>query len=81
MEAIEVAYADTREIQKLSTSKVAETLEIESKNRKIQTLKDEISRASQTLEEFRKGDAWQSLQSLQEESTEVGTGSRKPKQV
>lgn len=77
MEAIEASYADMREIQKLSTSKAAETLEIESKNRKIQALKDEIARASQALEEFRKGDAWQSLQSLQEESTAVGSRLKK----
>ncbi len=77
MEAIEASYADMREIQKLSTSKIAETLEIESKNRKIQTLKDEIARASQALEEFRKGDAWQSLQSLQEESTAVDSRFKK----
>ena len=71
MEAIEVAYLDTKEIQKLSTSIAAEKLEMESKNRKIQALKDEIYRSSQDLEEFRKGDAWQRLQSLQEESAEV----------
>jgi DNA repair exonuclease SbcCD ATPase subunit len=71
MEAIEVAYLDTKEIQKLSTSIAAEKLEMESKNRKIQALNDEIARSSQALEEFRKGDAWQRLQSLQEESAEV----------
>jgi DNA repair exonuclease SbcCD ATPase subunit len=71
MEAIEVAYLDTKEIQKLSTSIAAEKLEMESKNRKIQALKDEIARSSQALEEFRKGDAWQRLQSLQEQSAEV----------
>ena len=77
MEAIEASYADMREIQKLSTSKAAETLEIESKNRKIQALKDEIARVSQSLEEFRKGDAWQSLKSLQEESTAIGSRLKK----
>lgn len=77
MEAIEASYADMREIQKLSTSKAAETLEIESKNRKIQALKDEIARVSQFLEEFRKGDAWQSLKSLQEESTAIGSRLKK----
>jgi hypothetical protein len=77
MEAIEASYADMREIQKLSTSKTAEKLEIESKNRKIQALKDEIARVSQFLEEFRKGDAWQSLKSLQEESTAIGSRLKK----
>ena len=67
MEAIESAYSEMREIRDLSTSIAAEELELESRKRKIQALKDEIARASQTLEEFRKGDAWKSLQSLQEE--------------
>jgi hypothetical protein len=71
MEAIEAAYLDMKEIQKLSTSTTTEKLELESKNRKIQALKDEIARSSQDLEEFRKGDAWQRLQNLQEESAEV----------
>jgi DNA repair exonuclease SbcCD ATPase subunit len=67
IEAIESAYSEMREIQDLSTSIAAEELELESRKRKIQALKDEIARASQTLEEFRKGDVWESLQSLQEE--------------
>lgn len=67
IEAIESAYSEMREIRDLSTSIAAEELELESRKRKIQALKDEITRASQTLEEFQKGDAWKSLQSLQEE--------------
>ncbi len=56
-----------REIQNLSTSIATEELELESRNRKILALKDEITRASQALEEFRKGKTWQSLQDMQEE--------------
>jgi chromosome segregation ATPase len=67
IEAIEAAYSEMREIQNLSTSIAAEEQELESRNRKIQALQDEIARASQAFEEFRKGDAWQSLQNLQEE--------------
>ena len=67
IEAIEAAYSEMRDIQNLSTSIAAEELELESRKRKIQALNDEIARASQALEEFRKGDAWQSLQNLQEE--------------
>jgi len=67
IEAIDAAYSEIREIQNLSTSIAAEELELESRNRKIQTLKDEIARASQAFEEFRKGNAWQRLQNLQEE--------------
>ena len=67
IEAIDAAYSEIREIQNLSTSIAAEELELESRNRKIQTLKDEIARANQAFEEFRKGNAWQRLQNLQEE--------------
>lgn len=67
MEAIEAASSEIKEIHSLSNSIAAEELELESRKRKIQTLKDEIARANQALEEFRKGSAWQSLQNLQEE--------------
>jgi translation initiation factor 2B subunit (eIF-2B alpha/beta/delta family) len=71
MEAIETAFSDIKVIQDLSASMVTEKLELESKNRKIQALRDEASRASQALEEFRKGDTWQNLQSMQEEFNAV----------
>lgn len=71
IEAIEAAHSETREIRNLSNSITTEELELESRERKIKALKDEISRASQELEEFRKGNAWQSLQNLQEEFNEA----------
>lgn len=67
MEAIEAAYSEIKEVHSLSTSIAAEEQELESRKRKIETLKDEIARSSQALEEFRKGNVWQSLQNLQEE--------------
>lgn len=66
-EAIEAASSEIKEIQSLLTSIAAEEQELESRNRKIQALKDETARVSQALEEFRKGVAWQNLQNLQEE--------------
>lgn len=77
IEAIEAAYSDMREGQKLSISIATEKLELEFKNRKIQALKIEIARANQALEEFRKGDTWQSLQNLQEEFTEASSRLKK----
>lgn len=71
MEAIETASSDIKEIQDLSASTEAEKLELESKNRKIRTLRDEISRTSQALEEFKKGEAWQNLQNMQGEFNAV----------
>ena len=71
IEAIEAAYSEARGIQNLSNSIKTEELELESRERKIKALKDEIARASQELEEFRKGNAWQSLQNLQEEFNEA----------
>ncbi|KKH94126.1 cell surface protein [Methanosarcina sp. 1.H.T.1A.1] len=67
MEAIEAASTGMKDIQELSASMEAENLEIESKKRKIQTLKDEIARTGQALEDFKQGEAWQNLQSLQGE--------------
>ena len=72
MDGIEAASSDTDKIKELSASIVAEKLELESRNRKIQALKEETSRAGQALEDFRKGDAWQSLQSRQEEFAAAG---------
>jgi DNA repair exonuclease SbcCD ATPase subunit len=71
IEAIEAAYSEARGIQNLSNSIKTEELDLESRERKIKALKDEIARASQELEEFRKGNAWQSLQNLQEEFNEA----------
>jgi len=71
IEAIEAAYSEAKGIQSLSNSIKTEELELESRERKIKALKDEIARASQELEEFRKGNAWQSLQNLQEEFNEA----------
>lgn len=70
-EAIEKASLDIKEIQNLSTSVNAENLEIESKNKKVQLLKEDISRADQELEEFKKGEIWQNLQRIQEEFNAV----------
>jgi chromosome segregation ATPase len=67
IEAIEASYSEMREIQNLLTSIATEELELESRNRKILALKDEITRANQALEEFRTGKTWQSLRNLQEE--------------
>jgi len=72
MDAIEAAHSDMDEVQEISASIAAEKLELESRNRKIQALKEETSRVSQALEDFRKGDAWQSLQNLQKEFTNAG---------
>ena len=71
MEAIEVAYLDIKEIQKLSTLILTEKLELESKKGRIRALKDEIGIASQAVEEFRKGDAWHRLYNLQKESVTI----------
>ncbi len=71
MEAIEVAYLDTKEIQKLSTLIVTEKLELGSKKGRIRALKDEIGITSQAVEEFRKGDAWHRLYNLQKESATI----------
>jgi len=67
MEALEAVSTGMNEIKRLSTSIKAENLELEAKNRKIQALRSEIAGADQALEEFKKGEAWQNLQSLQEE--------------
>jgi hypothetical protein len=69
MEAIEAAYSEINEIQSLLSSSAVEKLELETKHRKLQVLQDEIARTNQALEEFRKGEAWQNLQNLQEEFT------------
>lgn len=67
MEAIEAASAGMKEVRELSASIEAENLEIKSKNRKILALRDEAARTGQALEEFKQGEAWQNLQSLQGE--------------
>jgi chromosome segregation ATPase len=67
MDAIEAARLEINEIKGLSASIDAEELELESRSRRIQALRDEASGASQALEDFRKGAAWQSLQALQAE--------------
>ncbi|MCO5383845.1 MAG: cell surface protein [Methanosarcina barkeri] len=72
IDAIEAAYSDQDKIKELSASIVTERLELESRNRRIQALKDETSSVNQALEDFRKGDVWQSLQSLQEEFAAAG---------
>lgn len=69
MDAIEAVQSDANKIQEFSASITAEELEFESRNRKIQALRAETSEASQALEDFRKGAAWQSLQNLQAEYT------------
>ncbi|MGB9938372.1 cell surface protein [Methanosarcina sp.] len=67
MDAIEAAYSDINEIEKLSASIAAEELGMESRGRKVQALRAEASGASQALEDFRKGAAWQNLQNLEAE--------------
>lgn len=67
MDAIETASKGIKEVRELSASIAAEDLELQSRNRKIQTLRDEIARTGKALEEFKQGEAWQKLQSLQEE--------------
>ncbi|MDQ1274476.1 MAG: hypothetical protein QG610_47 [Euryarchaeota archaeon] len=69
MESIEAASKSIDDVRELSASIKAETLELESKNQKIQALKDEVSRTGKVLEEFKHGESWQKLQSLQEEFT------------
>ncbi len=71
MDAIEAAYSDINEVEELFASIAANELELESRNQKIQVLKTETSDASQALEDFRKGTAWQNLQRLQAEITEA----------
>jgi len=66
-EAIETASSDVKDIRELSASITTEKLEFESKTKKVQVLKDDISRVNQELEEFKKGDTWQNLQKTQEE--------------
>ncbi len=77
MDIIEAAYSEVNEIQELSASIAAEELELESRNRRIQALRAEASKASQALEDFRKGSAWQNLQNLQAEFSAVREKLRK----
>jgi hypothetical protein len=67
MEAIEAASAGMKEVRELFASVKAENLEIESKNRKILALKDEVAGTGQALEEFKQGEVGQNLQRLQGE--------------
>lgn len=67
MESIEAASRGTGDVRELSALIKAETLELESKKQKIRALKDEASRTGKALEEFKHGESWQKLQSLQEE--------------
>lgn len=67
MDAIEAAHSNMNKVQGLSASIAAEEMELESRNRRVQALKAETSKASQALEDFRKGPVWQSLQNLQAE--------------
>ncbi|AKB74807.1 pneumococcal surface protein [Methanosarcina lacustris Z-7289] len=67
MEAIEAVSTGMKDIQESYASIEAENLELESKKRRIQALRDEITRTRQALEDFKQGDAWQNLQSLQGE--------------
>jgi hypothetical protein len=77
MDAVEAAYLEIAKIKELLASTAAEELELESRSRKIQTLKTEASRTSQDLEDFRKGAVWQSLQNLKEEFSAVTEKLRK----
>lgn len=79
MESIEAASKDVNEVRELSTLIKAETLELETKTQKIQALKDEAARTDKALEEFKHGEDWQKLQSLQEEFTLAGERLKKAK--
>lgn len=70
-EAIESADLDMKEIQKLSILILSEKLEHGSKKGRIESLKDELTRSSQSVEKFRNGDAWNRLYNLQKESATV----------
>jgi DNA repair exonuclease SbcCD ATPase subunit len=67
MDAIEAASSNINEIKELAASIAAGELELESRNRKVKALRAEASGASQALEDFRKGAAWQNLQNLEAE--------------
>lgn len=72
MESIEAASEGMNEVRELSALIKAENLEFESKNRKIQSLRDEIAKTGKSLEEFKQGGAWQNLQNLQGEFALAG---------
>lgn len=72
MEAIKVISKYLKEIRELFASIEAENRELESKNQKIQALRDEAARIGKTLEEFKQGETWQKLQGLQEELALAG---------
>ncbi len=67
LEATEAAFANIKEIKDLSSSVESEEKGIELKRKKIQALESEIVGVGQALEEFRKGETWQSYQNLQKE--------------
>jgi uncharacterized coiled-coil DUF342 family protein len=77
MDAIEAAKSIIKEINELSASIAAGEQELESRNRKIQTLRAEASEASQALKDFKKGAAWQKLQNLEAEFSAAGEKLRK----
>lgn len=77
MDALEEANEDIKEIDELSASITAGELELESRSRKVQALRAETSKASQALEDFRKGAAWQNLQNLEAEFSAAGEKLRK----
>lgn len=69
MESIEAASKSIGEVKELSSLIKAEAMELESKNQKIQALKDEASGTGKALEDLKQSESWQRLQSLQEELT------------
>jgi multidrug resistance efflux pump len=72
MESIEAASEGITRVRELSALVASETRELESKMQKIQALKAEAARTGAALEEFKHGEAWQKLQSLQDELTMAG---------
>jgi septal ring factor EnvC (AmiA/AmiB activator) len=72
MEAIEAASKGINEVRELSALVETESRELESKNKKVQALRDEAARTSKALEEFKQGEVWKNLQNLQEELTLAG---------
>lgn len=69
MESIEAASEDISEVRELSALIEAESRELESKNQKVQALKDEAARTGKALEEFKHGESWQKIKNLNEELT------------
>lgn len=69
MESIEAASKGISDVRELSALTEAENRELGFKNQKLQALKDEAARTGKALEEFKHGESWQKIKSLDEELT------------